>query len=68
MENVELKRDGNKLIIEIDLNAKGRPSRSGRGHVIASSVGNQPIQVDGQQFLLNFNLWKRVTSQSEICL
>lgn len=68
MENVKLTREGNKLIIEIDLNAEGRPSRSGRGHVIASSVGNRQLQVDEQEFILNFNIWKRVSSQDEIRL
>ncbi|MBM4327318.1 MAG: hypothetical protein FJ118_09160 [Deltaproteobacteria bacterium] len=49
MENLTLRIDGDKLIIEIDLTMRGRPSKSGRSAVISCSGGNIPLVTpDGQ--------------------
>ena len=45
--NIELKRTGTKLIVEIDLAATGAPSASGKTTVIASTHGN--IDVPGSR-------------------
>jgi len=43
MRNVITKTEGNKLIIEVDLGARGQPSASGKTIVIASTEGNAKI-------------------------
>lgn len=43
MQNVEMKKRGNKLTITIDLGAKGSPSSSGKTIVLASTRGNKSV-------------------------
>ncbi|HXD23216.1 MAG TPA: hypothetical protein VN613_07640 [Gemmatimonadaceae bacterium] len=43
MTNLTMKRQGNRLIIEIDLGVSGTPSSTGKTQLIASSRGNTPI-------------------------
>lgn len=43
MENLSMKRDGNKLTIEIDLGKDAGPSASGKTTIIASTRGNAPV-------------------------
>lgn len=43
MENIKMKRDGDKLILEIDLSVELGPSRSGKTILIASTKGNKPV-------------------------
>lgn len=53
MKNVELKIEGDKLRIEVDLTQEFGPSGSGKSIVIASSEGNQSIGKDGIKIGLN---------------
>jgi len=43
MENVEIKVEGNKAIISIDLAKRGKRSKSGKTISVASTHGNQTI-------------------------
>ena len=43
MKNVEIKMDGNKMTITVDLDKTYGPSKSGKTTVIASTEGNQAV-------------------------
>ncbi len=43
MENVTIKVTGNKLVIEVDLTAEGRPSSTGKTMLIATTGGAERI-------------------------
>jgi hypothetical protein len=43
MKNVEMKVEGNILIIRVDLSKEFGPSSSGKTTIIASTEGNVPI-------------------------
>ena len=43
MKNVEMKVEGNILIIRVDLSKEFGPSSSGKTIIIASTEGNVPI-------------------------
>jgi len=51
---------GSKMIIEIDLSAKGEPSKSGKTIVISSTRGNKKIKTDTGEVTLGMNLYKAV--------
>lgn len=62
MENVEMKRVGNKLTITIDLSNKGVPSTTGKTTVIASTKGNAPIteeKTDTGPMFLGLNVFMK---------
>ena len=44
MQNIEMKVDGNKLTIVVDLTKEFGPSKSGKTIMIASTQGNQAVQ------------------------
>ena len=58
MENVIMRVEDKKLIIEIDLSVKGTPSKSGKSVVIATTRGN--AQVPGREELIGLNLYRPV--------
>lgn len=41
---MNVKREGNRLTIEVELDPKGRPSSTGRSMVVYSSGGFVPIE------------------------
>ncbi len=47
-QNVEMKTEGNKLIITVDLSKTFGPSSSGKSEMIASTGGNISIPGDEQ--------------------
>jgi hypothetical protein len=51
--------EGNKLILEIDMNATPTPSASGKTLVVASSHGNQATTavVNGKPVTVGFNAY-----------
>ena len=51
MTNVKTKKEGQKLIIEVDLSVKGTPSKSGKSVVLASTEGNIKIDPDSNTYL-----------------
>lgn len=54
MKNVEIKVEGNSLVIKVDLTKEFGPSSSGKTIIIASSEGNQSVPGrDGIKFGLN---------------
>jgi hypothetical protein len=54
MQNVTVKVEGNKLVIEVDLTKELRPSSSGKTILIASSEGNANVPGhEGVKFGLN---------------
>ena len=57
MTNVVTKREGKKLIIEVDLSQTGSPSKTGKSFIIATSGGNQLIDPD-QKIYLGLNVYK----------
>lgn len=42
MRNVEMKQDGSKLVITVDLSKNFGPSKSGKTIIVASTDGNVP--------------------------
>jgi hypothetical protein len=54
MKNVEMKVEGDTLIIKVDLTKEFGPSSSGKTIIIASSEGNQSVpERDGVKIGLN---------------
>ena len=59
MKNVEMKVEGNKLIIKVDLSKNFGASRSGKSKVIASSEGN--LSVPGKEKIkLGLNVYTAI--------
>lgn len=57
MENVVMKREGNKLIIEVDMSVDLGPSRSGKTRIIATTAGN--AKVPESDAMIGLNVYKR---------
>ena len=63
MQNVIMKVENNKLIIEVDLTKSFGPSKSGKTTVIASTQGNQKINGAGaagrqDEVMVGLNVYK----------
>jgi hypothetical protein len=58
MRNVEYRISDGKLIIEIDLNAKTQPSSSGKSNIVATTRGNQPLDIPNRNLRLGLNLYE----------
>jgi hypothetical protein len=43
MKNIEMKIEGNRLIITVDLNKEYGPSSSGKNIIVATTEGNQSV-------------------------
>jgi hypothetical protein len=59
MENVNIRIEGSKLIIEVDLSKNLGPSSSGKSTLIAKSGGNVPVP-GCKEVLLGLNVYKKV--------
>ena len=63
MINLEHKIKGNKLIIEMDLDERNGPSKSGKTTIVASSEGNQIISYEklseDEEMYLGLNLYTK---------
>ena len=57
MKNAELKVDGNKLTITVDLSKDHGPSKSGKTIIIATSSGNKPIE--GTDAIIGLNIYTK---------
>ena len=57
MINADLKTDGDKLTITVDLSKEHGPSRSGKTMIIATSSGNQKI--DGTDAVIGLNVYRK---------
>jgi len=56
VSNLKAERDGNKLILTMDMDDPGKVSASGKSQVIASTGGNHKIEGG---FTLSVNLYRR---------
>jgi hypothetical protein len=46
MQNISMRRDGDRLVIEIDLKQNLGPSASGKTVIVATTRGNQSVPGD----------------------
>jgi hypothetical protein len=58
MKNMEMKKSGTKLIIEVDLTQDFGISKSGKSRIIASSEGNIPIPGD-EEIKIGLNIYRK---------
>ena len=58
MKNVEMKVEGNTLIIKVDLTKDFGPSSSGKTTIIASTEGNQSVP-DQENVKIGLNVYKK---------
>lgn len=58
MKNLEMKREGTKLIIEVDLTQDFGISKSGKSMIIASSEGNISIPGD-EEIKIGLNIYRK---------
>jgi len=58
MKNMEMKREGSKLIIEVDLTKDFGISKSGKSIIIASSEGNISIP-DDDEIKIGLNIYRK---------
>lgn len=58
MKNMEMSREGSKLIIEVDLTKDFGVSKSGKSKIIASSEGNISIP-DDEEIKIGLNIYKK---------
>jgi len=66
MKNVEVTRDGNKLVLTMDLTQDHGPSASGKTVIIATTAGNKPVaNVDGQEVYLGLNLYRYASPKED---
>lgn len=59
MKNVEVRVEGNKLILEVDLTQDFGPSASRKTTIVASSEGNAPVP-DHPGIQIGLNVFKKV--------
>jgi hypothetical protein len=58
MENIEMKVEGDRLIITVDLSVDLGPSKSGKTRVIASTRGN--AKVPNSDAMAGINIYRKV--------
>jgi hypothetical protein len=59
MQNVEMRVEKNKLIIEVDLTKTFGPSKSGKTMIVASTSGNAGLPgVNKEQIKVGLNVFK----------
>lgn len=59
MKNVEMKLNGNKLTIVVDLTKDFGPSKSGKTQIIATTAGNISIP-DREDVKIGLNIYKNI--------
>lgn len=59
MKNVDMKVDGDKLTITVDLAKEFGPSSSGKTIIVASSEGNQTIEYKEGQYKIGLNVYRK---------
>lgn len=57
MKNADVKVEGNKLTITVDLSKDQGPSNSGKTIIIATSSGNKPIE--GTDAIMGLNIYTK---------
>lgn len=56
MKNIEIKMEGNKAIITVDMDKSFGESKSGKSIIIASTEGNKQIKPD---IYMGLNIYKK---------
>ena len=56
MQNVQMKVDGNKLVVTVDLSKSFGPSKSGKTEMVASSHGN--VAIPGTDVKMGLNIYR----------
>lgn len=56
MQNVDIKVDGTKLVLTVDLSKTQGASKSGKSIIIATTGGNQPV---APGIMLGLNVYKK---------
>ena len=60
MKNVEIKMEGNVMVIRVDLTKDFGPSASGKNIIIASSEGNQTVPGKEEEAIkVGLNVYKK---------
>lgn len=57
MENVKVEVKDSQLVLTMDLDKTGTPSKSGKSIVIATTKGNQMVKAKNKEFMLGLNLY-----------
>jgi hypothetical protein len=52
--------NGTKMVIEVDLSAKGEPSKSGKTMVLSSTHGNKVVKTDSVEVVIGLNVYRRI--------
>lgn len=58
MSNLEIKTEGNNIIITIDTTKTQGPSRSGKSMIVATTSGNKKIETPNGVVTLGINAYK----------
>jgi hypothetical protein len=59
MKNVDMKVEGDKLTITVDLSQDFGKSSSGKSIIIASTEGNKPIDYKDGQCMIGLNIYRK---------
>jgi hypothetical protein len=60
MKNVDMRLEGQKLVITVDLSKEFGPSSSGKNIIIASTEGNQTVpDKEDQGMKIGLNIYKK---------
>ncbi|MFH1491432.1 MAG: hypothetical protein ABII06_21190 [Pseudomonadota bacterium] len=59
MKNVEVAVKDTKIVITVDASKEFGPSASGKTIIIASTEGNQPIDVKGKKVIVGLNVYTK---------
>lgn len=59
MKNVEMKVEGDKLTITVDLSKEYGPSSSGKTIIVASTEGNQTIEYKNGAHKIGLNIYRK---------
>jgi len=65
MKNIKYEVKGETLVITINLMEEMIPSKSGKSNLLATTRGNQSLEVEGRDLRLGLNLYEPTTSKSE---
>ena len=59
MKNVDMKLNGNQLVITVDIKNEFGPSKSGKSITIASTEGNVSIP-DNEDIKIGLNIYRKI--------
>ena len=59
MKNVDMKLNGNQMVITVDITKEFGPSKSGKSITIASTEGNVSIP-DNEDIKIGLNIYRKI--------